>query len=49
VPEDHYFILAEITEEEGDSRVFGWVHRTNLVGSVSAVWWPLKRLRRVKP
>lgn len=49
VPGGHYFIIAENGAETLDSRTLGWIPREDVVGPVSAVWWPPRRWRRVRP
>ena len=43
VPEEHYFMLGDNTENSLDSRFWGSVPRENLVGSPCLVWWPFSR------
>jgi signal peptidase I len=47
VPSDSYLILADAAPAVPDSRVLGWIAREELLGNVTAVWWPLNRRRRV--
>jgi signal peptidase I len=49
VPEGHYFILSEDSEDGLDGRAVGWVPHRSLVGVVSTVWWPPTRWRRIRP
>lgn len=49
VPEGHYFVIVDDPEESPDSRLLGWIPREDVVGSASFVWWPIPRIRRVKP
>lgn len=43
VPDEHYFMLGDNTENSLDSRFWGTVPRQNLVGRPCFVWWPFSR------
>lgn len=45
VPKDHYLLLGDNSANSVDGRVFGWVHRDNLYGRASAVFWPIGHRR----
>ena len=47
VPDGHVYILASDGQAHSDSRVLGWVSRGEIIGTVSRVWWPMKRARKV--
>lgn len=47
VPPGSCFILAENPEAAVDSRTLGWIPNGALLGPATAVWWPLRRRRRL--
>lgn len=47
VPADHVYVLAASDGGAPDSRSLGWVPRTRVVGTLTRVWWPIARARRV--
>jgi len=40
VPEGHYLLLGDNSEESLDGRMYGWVPHNHLYGQAFAVWWP---------
>ena len=44
VPEDDYFLLGDNIENSVDSRCFGAVHKEDIVGKVTKIYWPLQRI-----
>ncbi len=47
VPEEHVYILSNDGHAALDSRVLGWVSRKEIIGTVSRVWWPMSRVRKI--
>jgi signal peptidase I len=45
VPADHYFMMGDNRCNSADSRVFGTIVRSSIVGRAFAIVWPLKHLR----
>jgi signal peptidase I len=44
IPPDHYFFMGDNRAESCDSRVWGTVPRSNLIGEVFFVYWPPNRI-----
>ncbi len=42
---DEYFVLGDNSRHSVDSRTFGPVKKTNVVGVVTWIYWPLSRMR----
>ncbi len=40
VPENHYLLLGDNSEQSFDGRMYGWVPQNHLYGQAFAVWWP---------
>lgn len=45
VPEDHYLLLGDHSDQSRDGRYWGWVPNEHILGRVSCIWWPPRRLR----
>jgi signal peptidase I len=43
VPPGRYFMLGDNSENSKDSRFWGTVPRTNLIGRAAFTWWPFSR------
>jgi signal peptidase I len=48
VPEDQFFVLGDNSASSQDSRYWGFVPRTNLLGKAMVIYWPLTRIRLIK-
>ncbi|OGX03026.1 MAG: signal peptidase I [Omnitrophica bacterium RIFCSPLOWO2_12_FULL_50_11] len=44
VPEDSFFVLGDNSRQSSDSRRWGFVPKTYLVGRAFFIWWPLERM-----
>lgn len=49
VPEDSYVVLGDNRKESLDSRYFGAIDRTEIIGRTWLRTWPLKRFTRFTP
>jgi signal peptidase I len=45
VPADEYFVMGDNRCNSTDSRIFGTIERSTIVGRAFAIVWPFKRLR----
>ena len=48
VPEGFYFTLGDNSANSRDSRYWGFVPKSNLIGKVVLVYWPILRIRIIK-
>ena len=48
IPKDHYFMLGDNRPNSADSRVWGFVPKSELIGEALFIYWPFNRIRWVK-
>jgi signal peptidase I len=48
VPEGHYFVLGDNSSNSSDSRNWGFLPATNVMGRVSVCFWPPSRIGAVR-
>lgn len=48
IPKDHFFMLGDNRSNSADSRVWGFVPKSELIGEALFIYWPLNRIRWVK-
>jgi len=48
VPNDQFFVLGDNSASSQDSRYWGFVPRSNLLGKAMVIYWPPNRIRLIK-
>ncbi|MCX5710679.1 MAG: signal peptidase I [Candidatus Omnitrophica bacterium] len=48
VPKDNYFVLGDNSASSKDSRYWGFVPKSNILGQAMVVYWPPNRIRIIK-
>lgn len=48
VPADNYFVLGDNSASSQDSRYWGFVPQTNILGKAIVIYWPPQRIRIVQ-
>lgn len=48
VPKDAYFVLGDNSASSKDSRYWGFVPETNVLGKAILIYWPVQRTRIIK-
>jgi signal peptidase I len=48
VPTGHYFFLGDNSTSSRDSRYWGFLPESNIIGRAFVIYWPIKRIRLLK-
>ena len=48
VPKDSYYALGDNSSSSRDSRYWGFVPKSNLIGKVIVIYWPIHRMKTIK-
>ncbi|NUM33895.1 MAG: signal peptidase I [Candidatus Brocadiae bacterium] len=48
VPKDCYFVMGDNSASSNDSRYWGFLPKSNLLGRASMIWWPIQRGRIIR-
>lgn len=48
IPKDCYFVMGDNTNNSKDSRVWGWLPKSEILGKASSIWFPISRATSVE-
>lgn len=48
VPKDSFFVLGDNSASSKDSRYWGYVPRSSILGKALIIYWPLNRIKKIK-
>ncbi len=48
IPRECYFVMGDNTDNSKDSRVWGWLPESQILGKASSIWFPVARATSVE-